>query len=132
LLKDRIKTLAEAPELMGYFLRDELPEYDPEVLIPKKTEPGQVHAALIAVRSLLDTVNLDDLERTESALRGLAEEQGLKAGQLFMPIRVAATGRTESPGLFETLKAIGIDRVCARLDTAISMLGSGATVNAAT
>jgi glutamyl-tRNA synthetase len=117
---------------MGYFLRDELPPYDPALLIPKKTEPGQVSAALTAVRSLLDTVDLDDLEATETALRGLAEEQGLKAGQLFMPIRVAATGRTESPGLFETLKAIGIDRVRQRIDSAISMLGSGATVDAAT
>ena len=46
-------------------------------------------------------------KRTEAALRALAEQLGLKAGQLFMPIRVAVTGRTESPGLFETLRAIG-------------------------
>ena len=53
---------------------------------------------------MLETINFDDLEATEAALRALAEQQGLKAGQLFMPIRVAVTGRTESPGLFETLR----------------------------
>jgi len=56
-------------------------------------------------------------------LRGLAEQQGLKAGQLFMPIRVAVTGRTESPGLFETLRGIGIERVQRRVGIAIALLG---------
>ncbi len=46
----------------------------------------------------------------------------MKAGQLFMPIRVAATGRTQSPGLFDTLAAIGKDRVATRLDQAIALL----------
>ncbi|MDQ2682696.1 MAG: glutamate--tRNA ligase, partial [Chloroflexota bacterium] len=122
LLKDRIKTLAEAPELMGYFLVDELPAYDPALLVPKKTEPAQVKSALAAVSALLPGIDLNDLAATETALRGLAEEQGLKAGQLFMPIRVAVCGRTESPGLFETLKAIGKDRVQRRIGRALGML----------
>ncbi|HET7055366.1 MAG TPA: glutamate--tRNA ligase, partial [Thermomicrobiales bacterium] len=123
LLKDRIKTLAEAPELMSYFLVDELPPYDPALLVPKKTEPAQIRTALQAVADLLATTDLTDLEATEAALRGLAEQQGLKAGQLFMPIRVAVTGRTESPGLFETLKGIGIERVRPRIARAIALLG---------
>jgi glutamyl-tRNA synthetase len=130
LLKDRIRTLAEAPELMGYFLRDQLPPYDAALLVPKKAEPDQVREALIAVRDLLDTIDLNDLEETEAALRGLADERGLKAGQLFMPIRVAATGRTESPGLFETLKAIGGERVRRRIDEAIALLRSEVVTNA--
>ena len=71
---------------------------------------------------MLESTNLDDLEGTEAALRGLAEQQGLKAGQLFMPIRVAVTGRTESPGLFETLRGIGIERVRSRIGAAIAFL----------
>lgn len=121
LLKDRIKTLAEAPDLMGYFLLDELPPYDPALLVPKKTEPAQVKSALAAVSALLPGIDLNDLTATEAALRGLAEEQGLKAGQLFMPIRVAVCGRTESPGLFETLKAIGKERVHRRIDAALAL-----------
>ena len=123
LLKDRMRTLAEAPELMGYFLQDELPDYDAALLIPKKTEPAQVKTALDAVAGWLPDADLDNLEQTEADLRGLAESLGLKAGQLFMPIRVAATGRTESPGLFETLRAIGKDRLTRRLDTARQSFG---------
>jgi glutamyl-tRNA synthetase len=122
LLKDRLRTLADAPEFMGYFLQDDLPAYDAALLVPKKTEPDQVRSALTAVRDWLPGANLDDLEGTEAALRGMAEQLGLKAGQLFMPIRVAATGRTESPGLFETLRAIGKDRVSKRLDVALQAL----------
>jgi glutamyl-tRNA synthetase len=132
LLKDRIKTLAEAPELMGYFLRDELPPYDAALLVPKKSEPSQIREALAAARGLLDSIDLNDLETTEAALRGLAEEQGMKAGQLFMPIRVAATGRTESPGLFETLRAIGPERVRDRIDKAIGSLANEVLSNATT
>jgi glutamyl-tRNA synthetase len=122
LLKDRIKTLAEAPDLMSYFLLEELPPYDATLLVAKKTGPAQILAGLEAVLGLLATIDLDDLEGTEATLRALAEEKGLKAGQLFMPIRVAVTGRTESPGLFETLRAIGKDRVQRRLANATSLL----------
>jgi len=122
LLKDRIKTLAEAPDLMSYFLLEELPAYDATLLVPKKTEPAQVRTALQEVSGLLETIDFDNLEATEAALRALAEQQGLKAGQLFMPIRVAATGRTESPGLFETLRGIGSERVRRRVANAIVLL----------
>jgi glutamyl-tRNA synthetase len=122
LLKDRFRTLAEAPELMGYFLQDDLSSYDPALLVPKKTEPDQVRAALSAVAELLPTLDLDDIAGTEAALRSLAEEQGLKAGQLFMPIRVAVCGRPESPGLFETLRAIGPALVARRIGDALAIL----------
>jgi len=122
LLKDRIKFLTEAPDLMSYFLQDELPDYDAALLVPKKVEASQALTALQAVATKLPEVDLGDLEGAEAAFRTLADELDMKAGQLFMPIRVAATGRTQSPGLFETLKVIGKDRVTARVDQAISKL----------
>lgn len=122
LLKDRIKFLTEAPELMSYFLNDELEEYDTALLVPKKMEPAQALTALEAVQTALPEIDVDDLEDTEAKLRGLADELGLKAGQLFMPVRVAATGRTQSPGLFETLQAVGQNRFAARLELAVSKL----------
>jgi glutamyl-tRNA synthetase len=124
LLKDRLKTLAEAPELMGYFLTDELPPYDAALLIPKKTEPAQALDGLKAALTAIESVDLNDEAATEAALRQVANDKGLKAGQLFMPIRVAVTGRTESPGLFETLRVIGKARVVARITQAISRLES--------
>jgi glutamyl-tRNA synthetase len=122
LLKDRIRHLTEAPDLMSYFLQDALPPYDPGLLVPKKTEPAQARQMLQAVRDVLPEIELASHDATEARLRTLADELGVKAGQLFMPIRVAVTGRTQSPGLFDTLAAIGEDRVGDRLDAAIALL----------
>lgn len=124
LLQDRIKHLIEAPDLMSYFLQDELPAYDAALLIPKKFDSAQALVMLQAVRAALPEIDLSSHDDTEACLRSLADELGVKAGQLFMPIRVAATGRTQSPGLFDTLAAIGPDRVIRRLDEAIALLES--------
>jgi glutamyl/glutaminyl-tRNA synthetase len=61
-------------------------------------------------------------DELEAALRALAEARGWKAGDLFMAIRVAVTGRTATPPLFETLVALGRDRTLARLDAAIAVM----------
>jgi glutamyl-tRNA synthetase len=122
LLKDRLETLAEAPDLMSYFLRDDLAPYDPALLVPKKTEPATVLDALVAVQQTLDHLDVADEAEVETRLRVLADERGLKAGQLFMPIRVAVTGRDKSPGLFDTLRVIGDERVRARIAAAIDLL----------
>jgi glutamyl-tRNA synthetase len=122
LLKDRLETLAEAPDLMAYFLQPELEPYDPALLVPKKMSRDDALAALEAATSLLPEVDLAAEEATEARFRALADDLGLKAGNLFMPIRVAVTGRTQSPGLFETLRVIGAERVRQRLDDAIARL----------
>jgi glutamyl-tRNA synthetase len=128
LLKDRLRTLAEAPDLMRYFLRDELDSYDPELLVPKKSDPTQTLDALTAIQTALNELDVANETAVEERLRALAGELGLKAGQLFMPIRVAVTGRTESPGLFETLRALGNERVRARIDEAIARLREHASL----
>jgi glutamyl-tRNA synthetase len=122
LLKDRLETLAEAPGLMSYFLQNEAPEYDPALLVPKKMTREETLTALEAVVGILPEVDLDDEGESEARFRALAEELGLKAGSLFMPVRVAVTGRTQSPGLFETLRVIGTERVRERVDAAIALL----------
>jgi glutamyl-tRNA synthetase len=125
LIKDKLKLLAETPELTSYFFRDADP-YDAELLLPKKTEPAQVVAGLRRARDLVAELGVADEAALEEQLRALADELGLKAGQLFMPIRVAVTGRTASPGLFETLRVIGRERVLARLDVAMTKLEAAA------
>ncbi|MGH2558909.1 MAG: glutamate--tRNA ligase [Thermomicrobiales bacterium] len=122
LLKDRLVTLAEAPELMGYFLTEELAAYDPALLVPKKMTAEETLHTLSAAERALAGVDIEDETATEAALRALADELGLKAGQLFMPIRVAVTGRMQSPGLFETMRAIGDRRCRERLARAIASL----------
>ena len=63
-----------------------------------------------------------EADELEPPLRALAEERGWKAGDLFMAIRVAVTGRTATPPLFDTLVALGRDRTLERLDRAIEIL----------
>ncbi len=122
LLKDRLETLGEAPDLMRFFLEEALEPYDPALLVPKKTEPALALAALEAVRAALADVSVADEAGVEARFRALAEELGMKPGNLFMPVRVAVTGRTQSPGLFETLRVVGDAWCQARIDAAIVAL----------
>jgi glutamyl-tRNA synthetase len=122
ILKDRLVLLSDAPELMSYFLRDDLEPYDPALLIPKKWDATMAKEALAESLLVLEGISVEDEAGVEAKLRALAEERGWKAGQLFMPIRVAVTGRTESPGLFETLRVIGDARVRERISRAIDLL----------
>ena len=55
----------------------------------------------------------------ETDIRSLAEEMGIKAGTLIHPLRLALTGRTSSPGIFDVLQILGKERVVRRLDNAI-------------
>ena len=122
LYKDRLTTLAEAADLYRPFLLADLDPYDPLLLVPKKGDPLATIEALQAVERTLGEVDLTDEEVAEARFRELADELGLKAGQLFMPIRVAVTGRTQTPGLFGTMRVIGEERCRARLNVAISRL----------
>ncbi|MGI9254031.1 MAG: glutamate--tRNA ligase, partial [Thermomicrobiales bacterium] len=100
-----------------------LPPYDPLTLIPKKGTQAETLAALEAVAAVLPTVDLSDEAAAEVRFRALADELGMKPGSLFMPIRVAVTGSTQSPGLFETLRVIGAGRCQQRIQQAITALG---------
>jgi glutamyl-tRNA synthetase len=64
-------------------------------------------------------------EALEEALRGLADEMGLGAGKLFQPLRVALTGSSASPGIFDVLVLLGRERALKRLRGATEALRSG-------
>jgi glutamyl-tRNA synthetase len=125
LLKDRMKLLTEVVELTSFFFTEETEPYEPSLLVPKKTEPSAVGPALEQVEAVLANADFEDEEATQARLRELATELGLKAGQLFMAIRVAVTGRTVSPGLFETMRVLGKERTLARIAGARAKLAAG-------
>ncbi|HEU5423738.1 MAG TPA: glutamate--tRNA ligase [Nitrolancea sp.] len=131
LVKDRLKLLPEVVELTDFFFTAEPEPYDPDLLIPRKTDPELVVRALEAALGLLEQADFDDETALDVRLRALAGELDLKAGQLFMPIRVAVTGRTVSPGLFETLRVLGKERSLARLRQALIKLQRRLKDNAA-
>ena len=55
----------------------------------------------------------------DQALRAAAQELGIKAGQMFQPIRVAVCGRKNAPPLFETLEVLGKAKALARVEEAV-------------
>jgi glutamyl-tRNA synthetase len=58
----------------------------------------------------------------DQALRGAAQQLGIKAGQMFQPIRVAVCGRKNAPPLFETLEVLGRETTLRRIDEAIGKI----------
>ena len=118
--KERLKLLTEVAEL-GYFFRDEV-RPDPAALVPKRLTPAQARAALVTARMALAEWDFADLTDEHEPLTELLDGLQLRKGDLFMVIRVAVTGGTKSPPLFDTLRVIGRERVLARLDAAARLL----------
>ena len=122
LIQERLKRLDEAPGMVDFFFVEELPDYDPHLLIPKKMDAAGARVLLGQARAVLAEVSPFTHDPLETALRGLAETMGVKVGQLFAPIRVAACGRAVAPPLFGTLEILGRERVLERLDLGLEKL----------
>ena len=127
LVRERMPVLGAIGDLVGFLFRDAV-DPDPVLLVPKRWERGTALAGLAAASRAIDALGPDGftVEGLEAALRGVAEANGWKAGDLFMAIRVATTGRTATPPLFDTLVALGRDRTLARLDRAVARLRTAA------
>ena len=121
--QERLKNLAEAPSILDFFFADDVTP-EPKLLVAKKQAPADSLSALQRVHEQLALLDTWDHEPIETCLRGLAAELGWKAGQLFMPIRVAITGKTATPPLFETMVVLGRERTLTRLDAAIGTLAA--------
>jgi glutamyl-tRNA synthetase len=125
MVRERLPTLAAIGELVDFLFVEEI-EVDPDLVVPKRWDRRVTADALRAARKVIAEVGAVSYEadELEPALRRLCEERGWKAGDLFMAIRVAVTGRTATPPLFDTLVALGYERALARLDRAIETLES--------
>jgi len=118
LIQERLKTLADVAQVADFLFTDDV-HYDPKQLVGQKMTAAESSAALGRAREVLAGVRGFDADGMEPPMRALAEELGLKAGQLFGLVRVAATGKTVSPPLFESLAVLGRSRTLARLDLAM-------------
>jgi glutamyl-tRNA synthetase len=105
LVQEKIATLGEFPAFAGFFfarVEPDLAQLGDGAVLPEAA------AALAEVEPF-------EAERIETALRGLAERLGLKPRDAFQPIRLAVTGSSVSPGLFESLELLGKDEALARI-----------------
>ncbi|GIV71134.1 glutamate--tRNA ligase [Caldilinea sp.] len=124
LIQERIKLLTEATALVDWaFLPAEKITYpDPTQLIGKKLTAAQSIEALEAARELIATVEPFEAATLEAAFRSRAEAMDIKLGSFLTPVRVAVTGKTVSPPLFESIHILGREETLKRLVNAIQAL----------
>lgn len=121
LIQQRIVTLDDAPQMGGFFFETDVHPV-PEILVGKKMTPAESENAIKQAYQVLYALPEITPETAEGPMRSLAEQLGLKAGQLFSILRAAVTGRTVSPPLFETMAVIGKETVLERIQRAEEVL----------
>jgi len=117
---DRVKTLGDAAEQLGFFLASDI-AYD-TIAVEKVLRAPGAGDTLMAVRELLAAAPDFDPATLERLLRGYAETRGLKLGAAIQPMRVAITGRTASPGIFEVMSVLGRTRTLDRIAKAQALV----------
>ena len=121
LIRERITTLGDVATVANFFFMDELPPYDASELIPQKGNAAMALTALQRAGKALDAAAFTH-EALEVRLRDEANAMGVKAGQMFQPIRVAVCGRKAAPPLFETMEVLGRATCLKRIGQAIHKL----------
>jgi glutamyl-tRNA synthetase len=125
-LKVRGRTVVEIARQAAGYMRDEV-IIDPEAAERQWKDPAATTDILVAARGRLAALDAWTPDAMEATLRELAESRGVGAGKLFQPLRVALTGSSASPGIFDVLLLLGRERSLARIDAAVARLcGPGA------
>ncbi|MHB8620934.1 MAG: glutamate--tRNA ligase [Chloroflexota bacterium] len=117
LVQERMRTLNEFHTATEFFYQDEL-RYDRSLLVPKKAAVEDVPVWLKAVRTALEDFRPWRAAPLEERLRALVAKEGWNTGQVFMSIRVATTGNTQSPPLTEAMEVLGREQTLQRLAAA--------------
>ncbi|MDR2247470.1 MAG: glutamate--tRNA ligase [Treponema sp.] len=123
LVKERVSFLGEIPGKLGYLFRDP-PVPAAAEFIPKKADLARTVRLLEIGRDLtVPLAGLKDADaEAEALVKERAEKEGVKIGDLLMPLRVAVTGARVSPPLFGSLRLLGAERSLARVDGALKVL----------
>jgi len=111
-LKERAKTLIELIDSSYFIFADRPLEIEPKALAVLTPETRELIGKL---RAALEAVDDWSSETTETAMRNFSETNNLKLGAVAQPLRVALTGRTTSPGIFDVLAVLGRQECLARL-----------------
>jgi glutamyl-tRNA synthetase len=128
LLRQRSTTLAQLAELARFYLRDDV-ETEPKAA--SKHLRADIGAPLHALVGELGALAHWDEAGLGAAFERVIADHGLELGKLAQPVRVAITGSTVSPGIYETLSILGRERSLARLTRALETLAKDADTPAA-
>ena len=120
--KKRARTLREMADQMAYyFVDDAAVEYEAEA-VRKHVKDDDLGSRLRELHDVLANVEPFDVTSAETALRKLAEQRGISAGKLIHPLRLALTGRSVSPPVFDVAAVLGKDRTLRRLSRLIDQV----------
>ena len=117
----RVKTLQEVADASTYFFK-ELEGYD-EKGVSKHFKPENI-AILEQCIAAIKADDVYDLASTEAAYNKIAADNGLALGKVIHPTRLALTGRTVSPGMFDVMVLLGKEKTLARLEKAVEFIKS--------
>jgi len=121
LIQERMKLLRDVESVADFFFAEQLPPYDSAELVPKKGDAAMAKSVLLKAREVLGAAEFSH-DGLEAALRASSVALGIKAGQMFEPVRVAVCGRKTAPPLFGTLEVLGRETSLARISQAIEKL----------
>jgi glutamyl-tRNA synthetase len=113
--QEKMQTLSEFWPLAKFLVEPQ--EYDEQAWakVMRDGAPERLRAA----RDALEALGSFEPEQVEAALRSVVERLGVKPRDVFQPIRVAISGTTVSPGIFESVAALGREETLARIDKAL-------------
>ena len=116
LVLERLPRLDAIGPMLDFVFIEDI-DVDVAMLVPKRWDAATTVTALREATRIIEATGAVSFEvdELEPPLRALCEERGWKVGDLFMPIRVAITGRTATPPLFDTMVAIGYAATVNRL-----------------
>lgn len=118
-VKPRVKTLKEMAEMIDFYLLEEI---ELEEKARQRCLTDKIKPLFVKLISDLDSLSFDDEKKLEEEFRTLAEDSGVKLKEIAQAVRVALTGKTVSPPLFEVMKLLGKERVKRRLERALSFI----------
>ncbi len=121
LIQERLHLLNDVSE-MTRFLFCDIPAPPADQLIPKKHDASSTAEILSSSLKLLEPLDDDSVDRLEQEFREFCTREGIKLGAVLMPLRVAVTGSTISPPLFESMKLLGKEKTLSRIEAAIDQL----------
>jgi len=121
LVKERLKVLSDVVD-MSRFLFTDIEPPEATALLPKKQDMETTLQVLEKALPVIRSMATEADSHVEQSLMDISQELEIKVNGVFMPIRVAVTGSTVSPPLFDSIRLLGLDTAVARLERAISIL----------
>jgi glutamyl-tRNA synthetase len=119
LVAERLVTLADIEHLTAFFYR---PIFASKEALLKKSTPEEVKTQLEEIKKILESITDWSTPQLEEKLRQLQADKDYKKSQYFMMLRIAVTGESATPPLFETMTVLGKEKSLERVNAALALL----------